>query len=74
MLLYTMKIGACSLAASIGFYLYFMAMNKCIKQNLLAIGQSIRSEIGSEIETEIKQKLIRKQLIEYIDFDSKVKR
>lgn len=63
---YAMKIGTCVIALAIGFYLYLIAMQKCIKQNLAAIERHIQSKT--------EQKFIRNQLIEYIQFDSKVKR
>lgn len=60
------KISACTVATAIGLYLYEIAMSKCIKQSLCAIGQSIRSKAEPE--------LLEQQFIEYIELDSKVKR
>lgn len=68
MALHTVTIASCIIVLAIGIFLYAMAMIKCIKQNLFAVSQSIRSE------TEIEQKLVWKQLIEYMEFDSSVKR
>lgn len=70
MISYALKIGTCIVALGIGSYLYFIAMSKCIKQNLFAVSQRCRLEIESEAE----RKLIWNQIIEYIEFDSSVKR
>lgn len=68
MLSCTLKISASGVSLPIGCTLYFFAMSKCIKQNLFAISQSC------PFKTDRSQKLIRDQFIEYIEFDSSVKR
>lgn len=67
MLKYALKVAACILALSIGFYLYAMAMCKCIRQKLFAIGQN------SKASARIKHIRIWDQLIEFIEFHSRVK-
>lgn len=63
---YAMKIGACLMSFAVGLNFYVVAMSKYVKQHLSAIKRSHRSKF--------KRRLIRKQLIEYIAFDSSVKR
>lgn len=58
-------MGACILALSVGFYLYAMAMCKCIKQNLFAVSRNS--------QVKIKRAHIGEQLIEFIGFHSRVK-
>lgn len=45
MLSYALLIGASVVALAIGSYVYFMAMNKCIKQSLFNIDQSSHAKI-----------------------------
>lgn len=58
-------IGGSVLILAIGFYIYQLAVSKCIKENLCAIEES------SRIKTE--RQLIRGQLIEFIEFHTKAK-
>lgn len=62
---YMAMIGACVLAVAIGSYFYTMAASKCIKENLFTVTENCRDKS--------KRKLIRVQLIEFIDFHTQVK-
>lgn len=64
-LLYATKIGVCALTLGIGSYILAIASSKCIKGSLFAIGRSIKAESD--------RSCILDQLIEFIDFHSRVK-
>lgn len=65
MISYASMIGACVIAFALGFYLYTIAMTKCIKGSLFSINRNA--------QLKIKRKCIFKQLVEFIEFHSKVK-
>lgn len=62
---YMFGFAACILALSIGFYLYMIAMGKCIKGNLIAISQTGNAKNN--------RNLMLKQIIDFIAFDTSVK-
>lgn len=61
---YILMTGACVAALGIGCYLYAIAASKCIKENLFAIIKNFENK---------NKRSIRDQLIEFIDFHTKVK-
>lgn len=64
MLWYIIWICACIAICGIEFFIYMLAMSKCIKQNVIF---HISQSIGQN------ERKSREQLIEFIDFDSRVK-
>lgn len=65
MFVWMVMIGACVAVLVIGFYVYVIAMSKCIKQILSAIDKSLRVKTN--------RKRIGVQLIEFIEFHTQVK-
>lgn len=63
---YGLMIGVCILALAIGTYLWVIAMTKCMKRILFAISQHADAEIDRSVLSE--------QLIEFIEYHSRVKR
>lgn len=62
---YWLFIGACVLSLAFGSHSYVIAMDECIKENLCAISQNLQDET--------KQNQILEQLIEFVEFHSRVK-
>lgn len=62
---YLLFIGACVLALAFGSYLYVIAMNECVKENLVVISQSCQDKA--------KHGDILEQLNEFVEFHSCVK-
>lgn len=62
---YLTMSGICMEAIAFGSYFYVIASIKCLKENLFAIKASSRDRA--------KRKLIRRQLIEFIEFNSRAK-
>lgn len=62
---YLTMIGGCVLVLGIGTFLYLMTMSKCIKSCLFAIGRNA--------ELKSNRTHIEEQLIEFIQYHSRVK-
>lgn len=65
MFTYALLVGGCATVLGIGLYFFTMAMSRTTKGTIVTV---IRAT-----EVESKRKQIREQLIEFLEFHSKVK-